>query len=312
MSHEQVIVIQPDIISPVRAAPSLFRQRGVALFRLVKPGIVAAELAATIAGLLLTSVTPPLTVVACLLIAVGLAASGAAMANILLEIDQDRLMPRLALRCQVLELVGKRAAWVAAVMAMGASLVLALIFLNPLTALLLLAAQFSYLILYTVCLKPVTPLAMLAGGIPGALPPLIGATAAGSISAASMVLAIGIYCWQIPHFCFLALHHREAYRLAAVPVVPVIHGERRTGVLIQASAGLFVLLPFAFWLVGISAPACAMLLLSGVLLLVCSVWAVQQQNRYWRGFIATLAYLVLLLVTLILDAAGFLSGGFGN
>jgi protoheme IX farnesyltransferase len=286
------------------AVPVGGMQKAGALLRMARPGIVTAELTAALAGMLLASSTIPTAgrlfwVILC----VALAASGAAMSNSLIESVSDRLMPRLALRCQALDLVGVKVVRVAAAGCIGTSLVLAVIFINMLTVLLLGAALFFYLFLYSARMKHTSPLAVLAGGIPGALPPLIGAAAAGSLPAAPLLLAVVLYIWQMPHFWFLALQCREQYQQARVPVFPLVYGERLTKILILAGNALIIPLTLLLSIFSRNSTSCTvLLLLTGVFLFFSSVWAVRRHYRCRHGFFGSLAYLAILLTALIMDA----------
>jgi protoheme IX farnesyltransferase len=271
---------------------------------MARPGIVAAAMAAVLAGMLPTSLSIPTAGrLFWVMLCVALAASGAAMANGLIETSSDRLMSRLDLRCRALDLVGVREVRIVAAGCIGTSLVLAVIFINILTVLLLGVALFFYLYLYTVRLKRTSPMAVLAGGVPGALPPLIGAAAAGSLSAASLLLVVVLYVWQLPHFWFLALQCREQYRRAGVPVFPLVYGERLTKKLILAGNALVIPLSLSISIFNGNSTVCTLLLFfTGVILFFSSVWAVRSRDRYRHGFLGSLAYLTILLTALITDA----------
>jgi protoheme IX farnesyltransferase len=275
-----------------------------ALLRMSKPGIVAAVLAAAMAGMFLASPSFPATGrLFWVLLCVALAASGAGMANGLIESVNDRRMPRLALRCRALDVIGGHVVRVAAWGCIGTSLVLAVLFINLLTALLLGAALFFYLFLYTARLKRTSPLAVLVGGIPGALPPLIGAASGGGLPAAPLLLAVVLYVWQLPHFWFLALQYREQYQQARVPVFPLVYGDRLTKKLILAGNALTIPLTFSISNFSrISASCTLLLLLTGIILFFISVWAVRRRYRYRYGFFGSLAYLTILLSTYVTDA----------
>jgi protoheme IX farnesyltransferase len=224
------------------------------------------------------------------------------LANGLLDAKRDRLMLRLAVRSQALELVGEKAVVIVASLAMLVSLLLAVQYLSWLTAVLVGVSIVAYLGLYTAWLKRTSPLALLVGAIPGALPPLIGAAAAGSISTAALLLVASIYLWQLPHFSFLALQYQDQYRLAGVPVFPVAFGRQRTCYLIVLSSTSLIPVLCSFWLLGAVSLFCALILLvAGIAWLAGNLWAVQQQSRYRYGFLASLVYLVVVLVALMLD-----------
>jgi protoheme IX farnesyltransferase len=276
----------------------------VALLILAKPGIVMAELAATLAGMLLSSPTFPSTdLLLWVFISVTLAGGGAAMSNGLIDAESDRLMPRLAARCNALNLAGEKLVLAVAIVSIVTSLVLAAFILNVLTALLLGTTIFTYLFLYTAWQKRISPFAVLVGGIPGAMPPLIGAAAAGSFTAAPALLSLVIYLWQLPHFLFLALEYQEQYSQAGVPVFPIIHGENLTKLLILASTALLIPATLFFRLFGSVSQPCSMtLLIASVTLLACSAWAIKLSTRYRHGFFASLLYLAFVLAVLISNA----------
>ena len=88
----------------------------------------------------------------------------------------------------------------------------------------------SYVFLYTP-LKTRTSLATLIGAVPGALPPVIGWTAAtGVISQPALVLFGIVFLWQMPHFLAIAWMYRDDYARAGIPLLPVLEPDgRRTG-----------------------------------------------------------------------------------
>ena len=115
-----------------------------------KPGIVAGLSAAAVAGMTLAGRGIPrpgvaLTCLACL----GLAASGSAMLNVLLEARTDAVMPRVARRVAAIARLGRKKTLVAALFLILASLVSSYVFINPVTSVLILTAAFSYTVLYT-------------------------------------------------------------------------------------------------------------------------------------------------------------------
>ncbi len=99
---------------------------------------------------------------------------------------------------------------------------------NGLTGSLGFLALVSYVAAYTP-LKPLSPGAMLVGGIPGALPPLMGWTAVtGHIGAGGLVLFGILFAWQMPHFLAIALFRKEEYRKAGYLALPLVSGDDAT------------------------------------------------------------------------------------
>jgi protoheme IX farnesyltransferase len=93
---------------------------------------------------------------------------------------------------------------------------------NPISAAEALATLLTYVLVYTP-LKRRTSLATVIGAIPGALPPVIGWTAArGELSPGAWVLFGIVFLWQMPHFLSIAWIYRDDYARAGFPMLPVV------------------------------------------------------------------------------------------
>jgi protoheme IX farnesyltransferase len=88
----------------------------------------------------------------------------------------------------------------------------------------------SYVFVYTP-LKTRTSLSTLVGAVPGALPPVIGWSAAtGDVALPALVLFGIVFLWQMPHFLAIAWMYRDDYAKAGIPLLPVTEPDgRRTG-----------------------------------------------------------------------------------
>ena len=103
------------------------------------------------------------------------------------------------------------------------------IWVNLLTALLSFFSLIGYGIIYTLFLKWATPQNIVIGGLAGAAPPLLGwAAVTGSIDAHALLLVLIIFVWTPPHFWALAIYRHDDYAKAAVPMLPVTHGNHFT------------------------------------------------------------------------------------
>jgi len=288
-------------LAPGERTPRLL----AALLVLTKPGIVLAEAATGLTGLLLAAPGWPAATasVFCCLLALIMAASGAAMANCVLDADADQRMPRLAARSRALAAVGKARALVLALLLMIAACTLAALTLNLLTVALLALACASYLLFYTLWLKRSSPWGVLAGALPGALPALIGAAAvSGTIASLPLLLGAMVALWQLPHFGFLSLHFQDDYRQAGVPVLPLVYGVAATGRLILLSAASLLPLSLAFCLLAHASPlATGIVLLAGALFLWHCYRCLDGRPAYRRGFLASLLYLAVVLVATSLE-----------
>jgi protoheme IX farnesyltransferase len=198
---------------------------------LAKPRLNLLVLATTAAGLYLAApegVATPILVHT--LLGTALVAGGAAALNQVWEQDTDALMQRTRRRpvasgrLRALEGSGFGLVLSAAGLA---ELTLGVNAISAVVAGLTLA---SYVLVYTP-LKRRTSLATLVGGIPGALPAVIGWVAAtGSITLPAVVLFGIVFFWQMPHFLAIAWMFRDDYAAAGIPMLPVLEPDgRRTG-----------------------------------------------------------------------------------
>lgn len=190
----------------------------------------------------------------------GFMVTGAANAlNQVLERDYDRLMTRTANRPVAAGRmsVSNAVLW-AGLMAMAGITVLS--FLNPLAGFLGTLSLMSYAFVYTP-LKRSTPLSVLVGAVPGALPLIIGCTVyEASISTTALMLFSLQFLWQFPHFWAVAWLADEDYKKAGFYLLPSKNGEKDpvTGLASFAFCLLMVgnaVLGFAFGLIGIWATA---------------------------------------------------------
>jgi len=231
-----------------------------------------------------------------------LAAAGSAMLNGLLDAPLDRKMDRLKARVSALDTVGTSMLLAVALTCIVTGLSLALL-LNLLVFLLTLSAVILYTLAYTLFLKRRYAWGAIPGGIPGALPVLIGqAAVAGSLDIDGILLFILLFLWQPPHFWVLALRYRDDYRAAGLPVLPLACGEPYTSLMILLYVIPLLPVSVALAVIGCCSPlwaAYASILWLYLLAVMCR--HVVSASRYHRAFRGSIVYLVLLLITIILD-----------
>lgn len=206
---------------PGNAAMLSLRQSLLILF---KVRIVALLLLAAVGGAFLAAGGwPGLGPLVLLLVAGGLSASGASALNEWLEKDRDALMTRTRHRRPLVTGSIPRPAWVpyaGLLMILLPSLAVAP-FNPPLAAFLLLGA-IIYVPVYTLWLKPRTPLNIVIGGFAGSAAVLSGSAAAGNWSEpAAIILALLVFLWTPTHFWSLAIVYREDYARGSFPMLPV-------------------------------------------------------------------------------------------
>ena len=235
----------------------------------------------------------------------ALVAGGAAVLNQVYERDTDALMRRTRLRPLPDGRVSPADARVFGVVLAAAGLAMLAARSTLLAALLAATTLVVYLVVYTP-MKRRSPVATLIGAVPGALPPLIGWTAAdGRLSLGGLTLFSIVFLWQIPHFMAIAWLYRDDYGKAGFPVLPVIEPDgRKTGR--QAVAYAAALLPVSLVpsLIGLSGSTYFVLALAlGTLLLTLSVrFAWFRSIASARAlFLGSIVYLPLLWIVMIVD-----------
>jgi protoheme IX farnesyltransferase len=269
-----------------------------------KPGIAAGVALAGLAGMVLAArgAPPPLTALACTA-CILLAAAGSAMVNALAESDTDAMMPRVAAREKALSMLGRTA-----VLRLSAGLIISAMLtafatLNFVSGLLLAAAVISYTLLYTLVMKRRSPYGTVAGAIPGALPVLIGYSAVNPhIGLDGVILFFIMLLWQPPHFLALALKHKDEYRAAGIPVMPVALGEPYTKVFLFIYSAALPPLTLSLWLFGYcSAYFAVTASLMGLLFIFVYYRNAVKARRFGRAFGASIVYIMAVLLAVVLD-----------
>lgn len=212
-------------------------------WELSKPRIVILELivAAAAAFLAAPRALETLTVLQALA-ATAMIAASASIANQLLEIRVDARMPRTARRPLPTGRVGSVEAIVLAALGLVVGVLWLTFGVNHVTALLGLASWLLYVVVYTP-LKTRSTFNTTVGAVAGAIPILMGWTAAGgTLDLTAWSLAGVLFLWQFPHFMAIAWLYRQDYAAAGCQMLTVVDPSGvRSGV--QAVAGSLALLP---------------------------------------------------------------------
>lgn len=235
----------------------------------------------------------------------ALVACGAAALNQLLEREQDAKMRRTEDRPLPSGRMTADSVLVLGVLLSVAGLLYLAFAVNALTSFLGAVTLASYLFIYTP-LKRVTTLNTLVGAVPGAVPPLMGWTAAtGEVSAEGWSLFAILFIWQLPHFMSIAWLYREDYARGGFRMLPVIDpdGRRTAAQAVCHSIGLIPvsLFPALLGVAGVVYFGGALLL--GLAFLFFAVQFSRQltAERARHLFVASIIYLPVLLGILVLD-----------
>lgn len=286
-------------------APAVKRASMRDVIALTKPRITGLVVFTFLAGLALApgEVTGWRAAVALLGTVLIVAAANAL--NMYLERDVDGLMRRTRTRPLP---QGRLAPEVA--VAIGAALAAAAVPLmivggNLLTGVLGAAAFVIYVWVYTP-MKRRSPAALYVGAVPGAIPPLMGWTAAtGELGAPGLVLFAVLFLWQVPHFVAIALYRSDEYAAAGFQTLPVARGAQRSLVHAAVCAAALVVASVLLTPAGAAGGIyLALALLLGGGFFVCSLrgFRAAAPRRWARSlFLASLVYLPALFAALALD-----------
>lgn len=239
------------------------------------------------------------------LIGTALAAGGTLALNQFLERRADALMARTRHRPLPDGRMQPTEALLFGVGLAAAGLLVLALTVNALSALVTASIVGSYLFIYTP-LKQRSSLCGVVGAVPGALPPVIGWTAAtGGLSIEAWVLFAIMFFWQIPHTLAIARLYRDDFAKAGIQFLPVIESDGWTTgrQIITHSLALLVvsLLPTLLGLAGTVYFLAALLLGSGFLWYGIGLAISQSLAAARRLLLASLIYLPLLLVVMALD-----------
>lgn len=272
---------------------------------LTKPNVVALMILTSVIGMLLA--VPgmvPLDVLVLGNLGIALCAGGAAAVNHLVDRQIDLKMARTFNRPVAKGRVAPFNALLFALLLGIAGMAILLVFINALTAWLTLASLLGYAVIYTLFLKRATPQNIVIGGLAGAAPPLLGWTAVtGEIHGHALLLVLIIFAWTPPHFWALAVHRRDEYAKANIPMLPVTHGIKYTKLHILLYTLILLAISLLPFVVGMS----GWLYLAGAVLLDLGFlyWAIVlmigKADAGMSTFKYSIVYLMVLFVVMLLD-----------
>jgi heme o synthase len=298
----RTLSVEPAVVSPWL----LVHKRAMDYLVLTKPRVVVMVLITTTVGFYLASPEPLNWLLLChTLIGVALASGGTLALNQYLERDLDARMLRTRERplpegrLQASEALGFGVAIT------GSGLIYLTWLVNPLSGLVTSVSVGSYLFLYTP-LKQKTPLCLIVGAVPGALPPVTGwAAVSGQLTLEAWVLFAILFLWQIPHSLSIAVLYRDDYARTNFQLLPVVEPDGASTsrqIIVHSLALLAVgLLPTTLHLAGTVYFVTAFVL--GIAMLVCGGMLARSYSSAAarRLLFASLIYLPALLVVMAVD-----------
>lgn len=275
-------------------------------FSLCKPRVTSLIVFTAIIGMFLaTPSMVPIPLLIATTIGIAFASGAAAAFNCLIEHKIDAIMARTRGRAIPTGQVSSTQTTVFASILGGTGLAILYFFVNPLTMWLTFATFVGYAVIYTVFLKPATPMNIVIGGASGAMPPILGwAAVNNAVAPESLIMFLIIFAWTPPHFWALALYRREEYAKVGMPMLPVTHGEAFTLLHILLYTIILVavsLMPYGMGMSGLIYLVSAIILNAIFMAYVIGLYRKYSDDLAKRTFKYSILYLTLLFAALLVD-----------
>ena len=273
-----------------------------------KPGISLFVGMTALTSAYLGSSDPKRDILKILFVSLGvvLSAGGSAIINNVLDRNIDKLMTRTASRPTATGEISPNEGISIASVLIILGLVLVFSFGGTVPFLLTSLAVISYDFLYTLILKRKSPFGVILGGLPGALPTLIGYhSTAGKFEVLPFILFYFMFFWQPPHFWALAIKYKEDYARAKLPVLPLVYGDKFTK--IQSTVHSVLLIPavLAPALLGYVKPIFLLMSLPPLLAFIClNVLSLYREVNLRKLFAFSNLLLILYFLSFVLSGRG--------
>jgi protoheme IX farnesyltransferase len=305
MNSESLTLDLPDTAIETQApiAPRIRSTRAADFYELTKPRMNVLVVITTMVGFCLASRGIDWIRLLHTIIGTFLTASSASVLNQFIERKFDALMPRTRNRPLPCNRITPMEAIFFGVSLgiVGIAYLAALV--NPLTALLGAFTLLSYVAVYTP-LKRHSTLNTVIGAVPGAIPPVMGFTAAtGAITPASLALFGILFFWQMPHFLAIAVLYKRDYELGGFKMLPCVDEALTARQMVIYSLGLLPvsLMPVPLQVAGTIYFTAAVLLGLAFLSFAVSCAATRERRDARKLFFASIIYLPLLLAIMMID-----------
>ena len=275
-------------------------------FALCKPRVNALIVFTAVIGMFLS--TPgmvPLNLLISAILGIGFVSGAAAAFNCLIEEKIDARMARTRGRPLPMGKVSQQETIFFASILGALGLFILFYFVNFLTMWLTALTFFAYAVIYTIFLKPATPMNIVIGGASGAMPPVLGwAAVNNSLSPEAWILFLIIFCWTPPHFWALALYRRVEYAKVGIPMLPVTHGEKFTLlhiVLYTIILVIVTMMPFSIGMTGLIYLFFATILNAIFLYYVVMLYRYYSDKLSMKIFRYSILYLGLIFTAFLID-----------
>jgi protoheme IX farnesyltransferase len=306
---ESIIASPDDALAPAAAearVSSSTPSRWVDYYELTKPRMNFLVVITTMVGFYMAAHTGiDWLLLLHTLLGTAATAAGASVLNQFIERDIDGLMPRTMDRPVPAGRVAPIEALIYGVSLGVAGTTYLFVTVNALTALLGAITLGTYVLLYTP-MKRWTTLNTVIGAVPGAIPPMMGFTAAqGALSAEALAVFGILFFWQMPHFLAIAILYKDDYAKGGLKMLPVVDPElsvtSRQILLYGVALIPATLAPVQLGMAGAMYFTAAVLLGFAFLTFGVSCATTRTRSDARKLFFASIVYLPVLLAAMMLD-----------
>lgn len=242
---------------------------------------------------------------ALLILATMMAATGASAYNHYFDMDIDRVMKRTTARPIPFGDINPSIVILLASLLIVFSILLSFLALNLLVAIHLFLGAFVYVVVYTVWLKRRSWTNIIIGGLAGSFAVLAGgASATPELCLPPILLAVVMFFWTPSHFWSFAIFHKDDYKKAGVPMLPIVIGDKRTAIYIVINTIMLFLsslTPYIFGYLG--AVYLISAFVAGGFFIYRNIQLLKNTTKElaWINFKASMIYLFILLSAVVID-----------
>jgi protoheme IX farnesyltransferase len=186
-----------------------------------------------------------------------------------------------------------------------ASVSLAALTLNMVTASMIALGIFIYVVVYTIWLKRNNPSNIVIGGFAGSAASMAGWSAAtGTIDLLGFLVGLLVFLWTPAHFWCLAIKAREEYVTVNVPMLPVLVGNQKTATYIFYNTAILLPYSLALYFFGLGVLYTIIAAVAGSLMLLYHYKLAKEPTPEfaWKAYKVTAPYLVVIFVGIALDS----------
>ena len=244
-----------------------------------------------------------------LIISGTMASMGSSALNHYYDRDIDKIMQRTSKRPIPSGKLTPRQVLLYGLLLCLASVSLAVLTLNMVTASMIALGIFIYVVVYTIWLKRNNPSNIVIGGFAGSAASMAGWSAAtGTIDLLGFLVGLLVFLWTPAHFWCLAIKAREEYVTVNVPMLPVLVGNQKTATYIFYNTAILLPYSLALYFFGLGVLYTIIAAVAGSLMLLYHYKLAKEPTPEfaWKAYKVTAPYLVVIFVGIALDSLSYL------